>query len=172
MNEQPGTVSDKADFTSSRVSLKSFRISADEYRSSMVKAKNLISNAYQIFDRAMVEFHQCTTLVNTLREMHDQVRAFYRLLESPIHLPRSITPLRYPLLIALHQVEKQTRELVWYMTAFRAQYRDDLSQEMALRRKILRQLEAIIYGCEDIVENTNQLLDRARFQEKQLVDLV
>jgi hypothetical protein len=58
------------------------------------------------------------------------------------------------------------------MAACRARYPYGLPQEVALRRKVVRQLEAVMHGCEDIVDNLDHLLDRARFQEKQLLDLV
>ena len=172
MSKQPRSLSNEARPKSGTFSLETFLILAREYQADIMASRSLVEDAHKVFNEEdIIGLHQRSSVVKSISKLNDYVQEFYELLEANTLLPRAICPLRYPLLIALHHVDKQAKELALLINASFF-YCSALSpREIIQRQAILCLFESLLQDSEGIVENINILLDQARFQERQFVNL-
>jgi hypothetical protein len=108
----------------------------------------------------------CNDAISCLTSSKEYIRGLQDLLERSIHLPLSVVPLRLSLLLCLKNVEAQITTLNYLLADLRDAGKTALSQPAGQRREIERELAELLQRNEEVVYQSEHLLDRARFKER------
>lgn len=149
------------------ISLADFHEQLQRYRREIKQTWDSTSPVYEQFvqEEAIYPEH-CDQIRNAIRKMRVPVRSFYRLLDTPSHLPLTAVPHSFSPAITLRQVDELTDELMILILLFRKICHPS-SQNMSIRlQEIQYKLYALEQGYEDILQHADRLLLQVLAHEK------
>lgn len=130
---------------------------------------NLLSIYAGLDDGEEIDAAYCSNLIASIQQLKEPVQSFYRFLEYSTRLPQEVGPLRYHLLIVLHDVDVLSSKLVSLVLTVRSLHQTLPSQVTTLRSEILQQLAVLTQRSEDIVVNIQVLHLQVRSRIKSQV---
>lgn len=130
---------------------------------------SLLSIFAGLNDGEEIDFDRCSNLIGCIQKLKEPVQSFYRFLEHSIHLPNDVGPLRYQLLIVLHDVDVLSGKFVSLVLTFRSLYQTLSPQVTTLRPEVLQQLTVLTQRSEDILVNIQILHLQVRSRMKRPV---
>jgi hypothetical protein len=161
------TPTSRAKFKKKKLSIKQcFGIIQDFCKEISTAQDSLLSIYAGLNDGEEIDSEQCNNLISCIQKLKEPVQSFYSFLEKAIHLPNDVGPLRYRLLIVLHDVDVLSSKFVSLVLTFRSQYQTQSSQVTTLRPEIPQQLAALIQRSEDILVNIQILHFQVRSRIK------
>ena len=146
-----------------------FGIIQDFWKEISSAQDSLLSIYAGLNDGEEIDSDQCSNLIGSIQKLKEPVQSFYRFLENSIHLPNDVGPLRYQLLIVLHDVDVLSGKFVSLVLTFRSLYQTLSSQVTTLRPEILQQLAVLTQRSEDILVNIQILHLQVRSRMKRPV---
>jgi hypothetical protein len=146
-----------------------FGIIQDFWKEISSAQDSLLSIYAGLHDGEEIDSDQCSNLIGCIQKLKEPVQSFYRFLEYSIHLPNDVGPLRYQLLIVLHDVEVLSGKFVSLVLTFRSLYQTQSSQVTTLRPEVLQQLAVLTQRSEDILVNIQILHLQVRSRMKRPV---
>jgi hypothetical protein len=130
-----------------------FGIIQDFWKEISLAQDSLVSIYAGLNDGEEIDSDQSSNLISSIQQLKEPVQSFYRFLEHSIHLPNDVGPLRYQLLIILHDVDVLSGKFVSLVLALRSLYSTQPSQVTPLRPEVLQQLAVLTQRSEDILMN-------------------
>jgi hypothetical protein len=124
--------------------------------------------------RAMVDTHEllrevadiepleCDEAIDSIQALQEPVQMLCGLLEKSDHLPSSILPQRYPLLVLLYYVDDISCQLKPALDTFRTVCRNPSQETNQQRREIHQRVGLLLSACEDIEPKSKFLLEWVR----------
>ncbi len=146
-----------------------FGIIEDFWRDISSAQDSLLSIYAGLNDGEEIDSDQCSNLIGNIQRLKEPVQSFYRFLENSIHLPNDVGPLRYQLLIVLHNVDVLSDKFLSLVLTFRSLYQTLSPQVTLLRPEILQQLAVLTQRSEDILVNIQILHFQVRSRIKRPV---
>jgi len=139
---------------------------------------DIISNQLEIRDLAILFDEeqgiwpdQCEYGVTVLARAQEPIKAFCALLDTSAFLPVSVTPLRYPLLVALHHLDEQIDATSALICEFCSICRTPSKRLARKHFEIRRNLTSLLSCSEDLLRLTQDLIDQTQFEERILAQV-
>ncbi len=147
--------------------LEDFRDLAQRYLNDLTIARDSLSYVSKLFRGGRdIWPDQCERALALLRRVSKPVQKVCQLLDTTSRLPEAVIPLRYPLAIALGNVDDQMSELMQLMILFRTTCQPPSVQAVNQREEIYRQLELLMQSYDEALQKLYSLLDQVYFQER------
>jgi hypothetical protein len=152
----------------SPISLSMFRSQAQQYLNAIIAVYDSLLDAYLLFGGGgEIWRDQCENTIKLVRAMEEVVHEFCRLIDSNESLPEILLPLRYPLVVTLHHINKQLSDLMHQVIQFSAICRIPSTQTSKQRQTIEDGLKELLQSCDELDQRVNalfRLADQSRFQ--------
>ncbi len=143
--------------------LSEFHTQVQHYLFAITELQDELRSACRLFrDETDIWPDQCERTIDSVRTIGEPLGAFYLLLLNTARLPEDIIPFRYPLVILLHRMNEQVRNLIRHLTEFRAICRK-ASKQRAKQRQIIEQfLTELTQSCDEVQQRSHVLLEHER----------
>jgi hypothetical protein len=162
----------RADFP---MSLSMFRSQAQQHLNTILAVRDSLLDAYLLFGGGGdIWKDQCENSIMLVRAMEEVVHEFCRLVDSNASLPEILIPLRYPLVVTLHHINKQLSDLMHQVIQFSATCRIPSTQTARQRQTIEGGLKELLQSCDELDQRVNalfRLADQIRFPTQKLANL-
>jgi len=144
-----------------------FYKTARETQADIEDMLEIVHYTHEVFYKnAHFQPEQCDRTMMALNMLYGPVND---LLDLTARLPETLTPLRYPLLRRLHEVDKILSDLSLLLASYRANCQKPSHENLIQRREMQSKSDALVQGYEGILQEVTHLLDKAHFQN-QLLD--
>lgn len=154
-------------FKEANLSLVDLHLQLQHYRREMKQSWDAISNASSQFDEEEdIYVEHCDQVKNALRILREPVWEFYKLLNKPSHLPMTVVPHCFSLLITVRQMEELVDELMILITLFSRICRTTSRDMIERRQEIKIKLDVLTQGHEDVLQQIDHLLLKVLTQER------
>jgi hypothetical protein len=147
-----------------KVSVGNFFIQARKHLAEIMDARESLLNTYMMSQEDDTQPDSYDCIITAISTMSEPVRAFCKLIDSSTYLPLPIAKLCYQLVVDIHDLDEEQRELISLMIAFRPLSKSSSKQAVKQRQEILLSLEQFIDSSEDILKRVRVLLDQTHFQ--------
>ncbi len=110
---------------------------------------------------------QSESIIELLKKIRQRIQAFSEFLEASERLPYVVCPLRYPLVMGLHQIDEQLKELWLLIAALSSSSSWTPSQQtLILLEEIQQHLEMIFQSWKEAQRNVKVFLDQTESIEE------
>jgi hypothetical protein len=143
------------------LSLYIFRNMVQQYLHAITEMKESLQDIFDLFrDGDDIWPDQCEYAINQLQLVYDPVQEFCQLLNTSTRLPPVVVPLRYPLVITLHNMNELVNSLIRLLTQFCAVCQPPSKHTTMQRQSIECGLEELMQKSEDAKHRTQALFDQ------------
>jgi hypothetical protein len=143
------------------------------YRSHLLSAAGAIGKvSKQMKKEEFVRPHYYSKLLEPVQQIEHSTNVYYRHLDRSTQVPTPIRTARYSLLVLLHTIELQAKELGLLLTEAHLHALRSTTPsfyELRARQDILGQIDVLVRGSRNIARQISGLVQQIDTQEEQLV---
>jgi len=132
-----------------------------EYWSANAKMRKYITHVRRFFMKEKTIWpDQCEHIIEMLRTLSGSVLEFGEFLDKSEKLPSAICSIRYPLLMVLHRIDAQTRELGLLLASFSSNSWIPSQQSLLQLEEIRQSLESLSQSWKEAQRDVKLFLDQ------------
>jgi hypothetical protein len=147
--------------TAPPMSVSLFHTRAQQYLTDIMGAHNALGDAYTLFGAGNdIWRDQCEDTITLIQMVRESVSKFCKLIDTRALLPEAVIPLRYPLVVRLHHMNKQVGDLIELVAQFRAVCRISSSQTAKQRQEIEGKLKELIESFDELRQRVCALFNQ------------
>ena len=169
MSEHTHPVFDDMDATrgcSERQTLAAFIPQLRRHEWAILNAQDMLKSLSSLFASGQRIWPvACNDAIKSLTSVGEHGRRLHAFIDPSIHLPLVVVSQRLPILLTLKNIELQITKLTQLLTELRESGKTALSQPAEGRQVIVRELDVLIEYSEQVVQQTEDLLRRAKERE-------
>jgi hypothetical protein len=143
------------------LSLGAFHKKVQSYLDAIIEAREPLQDIYDLFRKAdNIWPDQCEYAIDLMQIISESVQKFCQLLNTSTRIPDVVVPLRYPLLITLHNMSELVISLIRHVSQFRTVSQTSSKRITMQRQAIESSLEELIQRSEDAKHKAEALFDQ------------
>ncbi len=152
-----------------KLSLNDFLTKARRYLHAFVSKQTYLHDLLTFFSNEQELWpDQGELFIIKLEAVQEPILELCTLLGKSTHLPVSVVPLRYPLIVALYHINEQINSTSALVNAYATSYRTSSKTRIRQHQEILRKISQIVSISEEILDLARILIDQSQFEERRL----
>jgi hypothetical protein len=157
--------------SNSRLSSHTLQIRVQRLLTNLLAALDELPYAHKFFgSEKEVWPDQCERVIGLIGDIGEPIRGLCQLLETGSQLPEAAIPLRYPIVVILHDADKQVGDLLRLISQLNMK-QSLTGQRVKQPQEIQYKLESITKACKDILHRGYTLLEEVRYQQRWIANL-